>query len=248
VRDISTSLREAPLWRGEWRNYLQFLRRPALPTARVACGSEAARRVAALLALDAVAMILFGIAVMLVLALGGEMPRHKLHGVDFTARLILLMVVIGPLMEETLFRGWLSGTARALGIFGTAGAVALIAIVARQLTGPLSGSTLAILVVGLLIGLAGVIKQLPDRDTPPWFRTAFPWLYWASCLAFAVIHLSNFATADSGFAVLWVAPQLISGTVFGYARVRYGMWANCTLHMAHNLAAVLIAASLPSGF
>lgn len=235
------------MWRGEWRDYVQFLRRPALPTAKIPFGNEAARRVAALLAMDAVAMILFGIAVLMVLALGGEMPQHKLHDVDFTPRLILLMVLIGPLIEETSFRGWLSGTTRALGIFGTVGSVALIAVTARQLTGPLSGSTLAVLVVGLAVGLASVVKQLRDRETPAWFGTAFPWLYWASCLAFALIHLSNFSTGNSPLAVFWVAPQMISGTIFGYARVRFGMWANCLLHAAHNLAAVLIAASLPSG-
>ena len=180
---------------------------------------------------------------LLTVSLGGEMPRHALDGVKLTAPLILMIVVVAPVFEEAVFRGWLVGTPRTLSLYGTF----IVVAGAVMLTGSFDRVSAATLLVALLVGVIGSLLWLPGAAPVRRFARAFPWLFWLSSLAFALVHLTNLTIGHNRFAVLWVAPQLISGTIFGYARVRLGMWSNIILHMAHNAVIVLVALSAGMG-
>ena len=74
------------------------------------------------------------------------------------------------------------------------------------------------------------------RDAPRWFQRHFRWFYYASALAFAAMHLTNFAgTGGPSPAQLpLVLPQLMLGLILGYLRVNRGLVAGAALHMLHN--------------
>jgi membrane protease YdiL (CAAX protease family) len=82
---------------------------------------------------------------------------------------------------------------------------------------------------------------------PKWYRALFPMIYFAQAIGFGAIHMFNYDGGSGGPALLtllFVLPQLIAGLIWGYARVRYGWWANIALHMAHN-AGILALTLIP---
>jgi len=243
VSEISTSRTESPSLRLVWRDYLQFVRWPSLPLHRTGFSSDAFQATAALFLLDVAAMAILACVALLIVSLGGEMPRHALDGIKLSAPLIVMIVVVGPVVEEAVFRGWLTGTPRSLSLYGTF----IIVAAAVMLTGSLDRTSAVTLFIALIVGIAGSLQWLSNDVPVRRYSRAFPWLFWVSSLAFALVHLTNLTIGHNRFAVLWVAPQLISGTIFGYARVRLGMWSNVVLHMAHNAVMILVAISLGMG-
>lgn len=241
MSEISTSQTALPTVRGVWGDYVRFLRRPALPLRPFGPGVPGSRAILALFALDLGAMlVLAGIAILIV-GLGAEMPRHALDGIKITGTLWLLIVLIGPIAEEAAFRGWLSGTPRALGLYA-----AIIAVgAALMLTPRLSWFVTAGLGTVLLAGIVGSLLWLRSDRPSRRYQLLFPYVYWLSCLAFGLVHLTNLTIGQNRLAVLWVAPQLVLGTILGYARVKIGMWSNILLHMLHN--SVIMAVALGSG-
>ncbi|MBL4718020.1 MAG: CPBP family intramembrane metalloprotease, partial [Erythrobacter sp.] len=70
--------------------------------------------------------------------------------------------------------------------------------------------------------------------------------FWLSTLAFASVHLFNFPAEDMAMALPLVLPQFATGTMLGYLRVHYGLWASVLLHLLHNgafISLVLLAGS-----
>ena len=59
------------------------------------------------------------------------------------------------------------------------------------------------------------------------------------------MHLTNFPADQLATALPLVLPQFVIGTILGYTRVHYGLWASVLLHMLHNgaIIALVLAAS-----
>ena len=240
MSEISTSRGGKLPWRQIWRQYFDFLRRPELPPRPEPFGPNAVREIVALFALDAAAMSLFVLIAARAIAFGVYSPHNKLEDLPNGPWLIALMVVFAPLIEESLFRGWLSGTRRALAVFGTPTFAILVALLARWLTGPLSVAAILLLVGAAIAGVIYGIVTGEAKSVPPQYRALFPAAFWLSAGVFAALHLSNYTGHMGTFALLWVVPQFVGATFFGYTRVRFGMWANISLHAAHNGFAALM--------
>lgn len=241
MSEISTSQTAFPALREVWRDYIQFVRRPRLPEAPTGFGAAASRATLALFALDLLVMLILAGIALLVVSLGAEMPHHALDGLKITGTLWLLIVLIGPVVEEAAFRGWLSGTPRAFGLYGS-----LITVAGGLMLVPrLNWSATIALGAALIAGLAGSLLWLRGDRASHGYQRLFPYLYWISCLAFGLVHLTNLTIGQNRLAVLWVAPQLVLGTILGYARVKLGMWSNILLHMLHN--SIIMAVALGSG-
>jgi membrane protease YdiL (CAAX protease family) len=243
VSEISTSQTVATLIVSEWRRYIRFLRRPTLAVKPADAEPSAYQATVALFLADAAAMLLLAGWAALYVAAGGEMPRHALDGLKLTPPLIFMLIVVGPVLEEAAFRGWLTGTPRSLTLYGAF----IVVATAVMLTGSFNRTSAATLFFFLVVAVAASFQWLPDKVPVRRFGAAFPWLFWVSSLTFGLVHLTNLNVGHNRFAVLWVAPQLISGTIFGYARVRVGMWSNIVLHVAHNAVMVLVAVSVGMG-
>jgi membrane protease YdiL (CAAX protease family) len=241
VSEISTSQTALPTFRDVWRDYVRFLRRPTLPSRCLGPGEAGSRAGLALVTIDLGAMlVLAGFAILLV-GLGAQMPHHALDGIKITGMLWLLIVFVGPILEEAAFRGWLTGTPRAFGITGS-----IIAVGAALVLMPtLSWFATTALGAALLAGIVGSLLWLRADGASAGYQRLFPYLYWLSCLAFGLVHLTNLTIGHNRFAVLWVAPQLVLGTILGYGRVKLGMWSNILIHMLHN--SIIMAVALGSG-
>lgn len=153
-------------------------------------------------------------------------------------QLLLIVVVAGPILEEAVFRSWLSGSPRLLIPF--LGLVLWMALTYsyEQLgwAGPASMGTavlLALIAGAVLIGVIGLWK----RPVPNWYVRIFPLVFWIQALLFGSMHVFNYAGDNPAALLPFVLPQIVGGLIWGYARIRYGWWANIAMHMAYNLIA-----------
>ena len=221
---------------GEWRRFSRFLRRPSLEVSSQNSGAFTV--LARIYALDIAAMaVLVGLASALVAA-GVYIPETALAGMEFTLPIILMVVVGAPVMEELAFRGWLSGKPGpllALLLLGAGGVAAALI----HATSP-AGSAVAGL-VGIIVA-AIALFLFWKRPAMSWFARGFPFFFWFSTLAFALVHLANFEEGSLAILLPLVLPQFILGMMLGYVRVRFALWAAILLHAAHNATALTIAA------
>ncbi len=232
---------------GTWRSWAAFVRHPVLPDRADLRPIPALKTVFALFGLDLALMALLLGALSIATSLGFKMPEHVLGEIDLKPGIIAIIVLGGPIIEEIIFRGWLSGrvghivatplSIAALLAFITGGA-AFGTDVARAQTFLLVGGACAILAIAALFLLRG-------RDALRFFQRHFGWFYWFSVLAFAAVHVSNFASAGLVVAPL-VLPQFMLALILGFLRVNHGLWSSMLTHMLHNtvfISLVLLGAS-----
>lgn len=142
---------------------------------------------------------------------------------------------LAPVMEELVFRGWLTGRVAGLrfGAYGLAamGLLTASVFVAAQFAIPLTLAAIA-------FGFVGLIHWLRTRDTdtavPAWFTRHFHWFVWGSSLAFGLIHLGNYEPLTHPLGLLAVLPQTIGGLLLAYTRTRLGLGAALAHHAAYN--------------
>nr|WP_137677359.1 CPBP family glutamic-type intramembrane protease [Parerythrobacter lutipelagi] len=227
--------------RGEWRSYLAFLRSPALPANVTGISQFSLVATLQMLVLDL--LIIGGLIICAMTAaalLGFEPPANALDELEWTPLIIIAVVLVAPIIEEIAFRGWLSGRPAAVLSLVVLGAGVAGLVLAGE-ANPLAGSGLFFVsLLGAVLVAVLLRKQLPWG----WFSRAFPLFFWISTLAFALVHLSNYTEGSLATLLPFVIPQFISGSIFGYARVRYGLWSSILLHIAHNgaLVAVIVTA------
>jgi membrane protease YdiL (CAAX protease family) len=232
--DETSQLAPAPTLRAEWGRYRSFLRRQALPE-RAAPASRAS--LVATLRLAALDLTLAGGLILLAMAatyLGFSPPSHALGQFAFTPGLVLAIVVLAPLTEELFFRGWLSGRPAAVWPVILLGIAAIALVLASKNTALVAAGVASTAVLAAL-ALAIVLRKCPAWG---WFASAFPLFFWLSTTAFALVHLLNYREGSLAMLLPLVLPQFIAGSIFGYARVTYGLWASMLLHVLHNGALV----------
>ncbi|QYJ07063.1 CPBP family glutamic-type intramembrane protease [Qipengyuania flava] len=238
----TTSLAPANSLRAEWGQLARFLKRPTLPA------RAAPPRLASLVALGRLLMLDFAAMIVLlaiagtVMSTGVDVPETALAGVEIGSAIIFAVVIGAPVVEEILFRGWLSGrpghvlALLAFGL-GAVGITMLLALSGFSYGTDALESGLAAMGIGVIGGalIAGIVLFLL-RGRPPmgWFSRAFPVFFWLSTFGFSLIHLFNFEPDEMTSALPLVLPQFITGMLLGYARVHYGLWSSMLLHALHN--------------
>ena len=227
-----------------WRDFSAYSRRPRAlqPAGFAAPGAWGAW--GAMLLLQTAGMLLIGIITGLWGDHFGIKDNEKLAQLP-KQFLPFAVLLIGPLTEEPLFRGWLTGRPRALWLLGCGAAVlamgglvwlfpAAIGQVAINLR-----RAFVLLVIGVaLYGWFRLRWQQGNRLTP-----VFAPVFWGSALVFAAAHLSNYDLRHGWPLVVMVLPQLWMGCTLGYARMRIGLWAAIGLHMANNALAFALTAA-----
>ncbi len=182
---------------------------------------------------------LIGLAVLMPLLVGWQ----QLTGVSgpdafgkFPPRyLVPIVVLFAPVLEETVFRGWLSGRPRALWLLSCA----VLAIASIALAGPASPRAIMALLTALIAAAAGW-TLLRRRPASAWFARSFAPMFYASAAIFALVHTMNFAHPGL-LSLPLVLPQLWSGLTLGYIRIRFGLPAAMATHAAANTAAITLA-------
>ena len=144
-------------------------------------------------------------------------------------------LLLAPVLEELVYRGWLTGRIAALRF--AAYGFAAEAIFIGALFVP-SDIALTLGLAGVAVALAGLVhwSLTRDRDTavPEWFTRHFHWFVWGSTLLFGLMHLGNYEPLAHPLGVLVVLPQTIGGLLLAYTRTRLGLGAAMMHHAAYN--------------
>ena len=144
---------------------------------------------------------------------------------------LILIVLIAPLLEETIYRLPLQRRFRP-------GLVSLsLAIGALFFAGAASIAFWVILALAIAVGMISFSSDIRDQVQQKWSTNPrIP--IWFATFVFGLIHIVNFDVQWSIFALLVaplvVSPQIWLGLMFTIARVRYGWWAALILHATHN--------------
>ena len=224
------------------RDVLRFTVRPTYVGRSMAWRPSFVAALALVLGLKLLLMPLVGVLIEIVLGSSGVLPDIA---VDRPMRLrhVLEYVLLAPLLEETLFRGWLNGRRAALR-FLAYGAAALGLLLAGFLFDPDVRRILALVAVATVF--AGLIHwsltRYRDRAVPDWFIRHFRWIVWGSSLVFGLIHLGRFEVLTHPLGVLVVLPLILGGMLLAYTRTRLGLRAAMVQHGCFN--AVLIGLAL----
>ncbi|MEO9468077.1 CPBP family glutamic-type intramembrane protease [Parasphingorhabdus sp.] len=181
------------------------------------------------------AIILFPAMLLFDIEMSGDMSELFARPVW---QILAIVVIVGPIMEELFFRTWLSGLPRLL-VPLCAVIAWLIGSAALRESGASGPAPTELLLLGGGIAVAALIGSIWawKKPVPGWYIRMFPGIFWIQALLFGFMHVFNYAGDNPAALLPFILPQLTGGLIWGYARIRYGWWANIIMHMAYNLIA-----------
>ena len=220
-------------------DFIAFLRRPTAETVKGLPFRDKAGLGIWLFILSIVVTTIFGVLALPVILWTdltfGEQLDEALGGSVWSV--VLSVVMLGPLVEEIIFRGWLSGTWRAvlatmLGLVVIYGGSAILDAYFAQSS--------AIKPLVLAVGAAVIFflfSPLDDARRIAGFDRVFPVMFYAQAVTFGTLHFQNYAASSPAVALFATLPLIACGLIWGYARVRLGFASAVFLHAAYNVPA-----------
>lgn len=155
-------------------------------------------------------------------------------------RLVIAVVILGPLIEELLFRSWLSGKWRDL---AATSAFAIVLYGSRAGIGDTSWgkeNLAGYLTIAAAIAAYLVVRRLQQStDRSAIFTKHFKWIFWISVVTFGALHLSNYSGSGGVALFIFTIPQMVAGAAFGFARIKIGLASAIALHMMYNSVPVI---------
>jgi len=213
-----------------------FLRRPQVLRPSGLRSTPAWRALAMLLVLHVAVMLL---AVLPAISLWQKqfgLPMPDAFGKLPRGWLLPITVLVAPVLEEAIFRGWQSGRPRALWLLACFAAFVVLVTTARAVA-PLT-------LLGMLVALAAAAigGWLWLRKRPPLrlFAAVYPAIFWLVALGFAAVHLMNYPSWSLA-SLPMVLPQLWAAMVLGFTRQRLGLPAAMLQHAGANAAAMALS-------
>jgi len=149
--------------------------------------------------------------------------------------IIIAIVVLGPLVEEIMFRGWLNGTWQSL--IGTALFVLMFYNGPTFAKGFIDVPLLTLQLGFSAIGIAVMFALGSSQQGTPiiGFERVFPLIFWGQGIVFGALHFRNIYSDALALPLLMTFTLVICGWLWGYARVVLGLPAAVLLHMAYNV-------------
>lgn len=221
--------------------FVAFLGRPNIESPIELSIREKARIGIWLFILSVVVTMIFGmLALPVVLSTDlttGEQLNEALSGSSWSV--ILSLVILGPLVEEMIFRGWLSGVWRAVlaTVFGLAVVYGGSEILDPYLAE--GGVVKPLVLVAGAIAIFFAFSPLDNAGRIFGFDRVFPVIFYAQALAFGTLHFQNYAASSLVIALFATLPLIACGLIWGYARVRLGLASAVILHSAYNVPAAI---------
>lgn len=149
------------------------------------------------------------------------------------------VVIVGPLVEEIIFRGWLSGTWRSLA--GSALFLAIFyggaALMSEFDVGPAGVKSMGLVALGL--ALIWLLRPLGSRSRVPGYDRVFPFLFWGQGIVFGLLHYQNFSATSPILAIMMTLPLIVCAWLWGYARIVLGLGGAVLIHAAYNVPVVV---------
>ncbi|MEP0719056.1 MAG: CPBP family intramembrane glutamic endopeptidase [Parasphingorhabdus sp.] len=208
-----------------------FVRRPSMSEQQMSFGRPAFLVVAIVLSID-IAMTLSLIVLETGLEANGYEPPTLIEFNYSFPLEIFLTLVAAPVLEEALFRGWLTGYRRDIRFAAFAvGSLILVSLFNRA---GIVAVNLVALVFLIVVAVNWYTQRGLSDEITPYFRKNFHWFVWGSSLLFGLSHLTNYSDATFGLDWLYIASQMLGGLLLAYTRVRVGLWAAILHHAAFN--------------
>lgn len=161
---------------------------------------------------------------------------------------LLAAGLIGPILEELAFRAHMRFS-RILFSLSMGAAVYYI------LTQAVYGVRTHDLDTGLLVRVGGALgagiicfvtfKLLPELESilAKFWGSQFPRIFWITALIFGLVHLGRYDLqwVHLPYIPLIIFPQVLSGFMYGFVRMRYGLTYSIGLHVFANSFTSLLA-------
>lgn len=182
----------------------------------------------------------------LLATVGVPIPQYA--GFDEDASFVDILLIaglIGPVIEEILFRGWLKGTRRQLSLLALCIFSAIVGTIASSYTSDLPDSARRFLLVVLFVAAVAATLNIFHRTKvsaapAPLFEKTFPIIVWTSVVLFGLVHITNYEGDTYWATAPMVLPQLAIAPVWAFARLRFGLGASILLHGASNSFLMLL--------
>ena len=153
-------------------------------------------------------------------------------------KVIILILTLLPLIEELVFRFQLKFVVGSY-VFYLIGLASLLIYVLVKFTNREHVSLFIFLLLCIVLIL--VLIRAPILQSSYKYRVFFIRYYpihiWLSATLFAFVHIPNYnlySTKAIILSPLLVLPQLFSGMVLSYTRLKFGMVYGILLHILHN--------------
>lgn len=183
-----------------------------------------------------------------------------LHGIGFDYRKIwdmklnrgfegfrlgqfVFMCLLGPVLEELLFRSWLNFKKMGLALFAGAFMWEIAKLTGKWLFGV--ERILGVMGVSILLAILAFFltyRFLPTAALHKVGKRYFRFWFYGSAFIFGLLHLFNVMPPTVGIMLLcipMVLPQFVMGLIMSYVRVRNGLIWSVGLHVLINTVAFL---------
>lgn len=170
-----------------------------------------------------------------------EMTKAKYMDIDRESWVILsYIVVLGPIVEELIFRGLLRFNRLAISFW-----MALLLGCAGWFLSPNSTFKNAFVLIALIsFPLFYVLTQSIQARLRSVWKNHFVVVFHFVVVVFGLIHLGNYTNVNN---YVWALPlvsiQLLLGYFLGFLRMKFGFWYGVGLHILWNFTITLIALS-----
>ena len=162
----------------------------------------------------------------------GGLFKHALDGISPNAWNVWMIVLLGPLIEELVFRLNLKVTflnAMVLLILLGVGSIHFIESKLLQVI-------LMIIIVSVMVWIY-IDRETAISSIKRFYSRHFRWVFYFSCLTYALLHVGNFdGLSEWAYLLtpLLVLPQLILGFILGFIRMQYSFLAGVIFHVTAN--------------
>jgi hypothetical protein len=197
---------------------------------------------AGMISLLVLSLFLSVMAVLLVelLQQTGLMPEYARSPTERVSSMqdnLLYAMILFPIIEELAFRLYLKPTRRNVVVSSFLLTYMLISNFVFH-TSSFCVTQLGLrLLIALVVAMGvGVLYRRP-------LKVRYGLIFYGSALLFGLVHIYHYDYTEPqvlAVAVLLCAPQILSGVVLGYTRVKYGLTASIVLHACHNGLPILL--------
>ena len=241
------------------RDFLSFLRRPKY--------DQQWAQALSWITITKLFILVFCIEMLALTSISGvvgldEIP-HALESVMDNSSLwaiAALAIILAPFFEELLFRyhlkyKWLS--ILFLFVLGCGVLWLLLKAFAPDIEQQLMQNAALItenwfllsVTVAVFVVIITIVFMVSQAVPLTFISQTFPFIFYATALAFALVHIGNFNTSTVAWYMtpLLVLPQFILALYLGYIRMRKNIWSSIYVHSLNNSIPILLYALVDLG-
>jgi hypothetical protein len=154
-----------------------------------------------------------------------------------TIKILFAGIILGPIIEEVLFRFLLKPLLRNVLIFLGFSVLIIIFSIIR--------SNYIYLIISSIIGCISFMLVLNRRFlhvAQMFILKRFNFIFYLSCILFGLYHMTNYHTEKFELILVMpflVIPQMIGGAFIGFVRMKYGIIYAILFHSITNIIPVI---------